>query len=209
LVVLWLRPRETVRAWPVLVPVVVAVHLAIPGTIGTLRAAFFPQGGLVAEQSAAGRIDDFAPSRAEFVRQPVLGQGYGTRQVTGEQRNARFLDNQWLGTLLETGLAGALSLLWLFTRAIRRASCAAKRDSTSRGWLLTAIAASLTAYAVGMFTFDAFSFIQVTFLLFILLGLGSILVSQESPSPAPAGCGRVAGAGAPYERRDSDSAAPA
>jgi O-antigen ligase len=209
LVFLWLRPRETLRWWPVLVPAVVVVHLAIPGTIGTLRSAFFPQGGLVAEQSAAGRIEDFAPSRAEFARQPFLGQGYGTRQVTGEQRNARFLDNQWLGTLLETGLAGALSLLWLFVRAIRRASRAAKQDATSRGWLLTAIAASVMAYAVGMFTFDAFSFIQVTFLLFILLGLGSILVSQESPSPAPAGCGHVADAGPPCERQDSDSAAPA
>ena len=96
-VFLWLRPRETMRLWPALLPALVLVHLVIPGTIGTLRASFFPQGGLVEEQSAAGRIEDFAPSKEEFRRQPLLGQGFGTRQVTGEHKNARFLDNQWLG----------------------------------------------------------------------------------------------------------------
>jgi hypothetical protein len=38
--------------------------------------------------------------------------------------------------------------------------------------MLAASAASVTAYGVGMFTYDSFSFIQVTFLFFIVLGLG-------------------------------------
>ncbi len=50
----------------------------------------------------------------------------------------------------------------------------AKRDSSDRGWLLTAFAASTTAFAVGMLTFDGFSFIQVTFLSFVLIGLGEV-----------------------------------
>ena len=193
-VFLWLRPRETMRLWPALLPALVLVHLVIPGTIGTLRASFFPQGGLVEEQSAAGRIEDLAPSKEEFRRQPLLGQGFGTRQVTGEHKNARFLDNQWLGTLLETGLVGAIALFWLFIRFIRRTSRAAKEDQTSRGWLLTAITASVTAYAVGMLTYDSFSFIQVTFLLFILLGFGSILTSPALRGVAAEGSEATAGA---------------
>lgn len=187
-VFLWLRPRETARISPILVPLVVAVQLSMPGTLGTLRAAFFPSGGLVEEQSAAGRIEDFAPSRKEIADRPLLGEGYGTRRPSGENANTRILDNEWLGTMLETGLVGTLSLLWLFIRFIRRSSRSAKEDDTDRGWLLVSITASVTAFAIGMFTYDAFSFIQVTFLLYILLGLGSVLVGLGS---------REVGAGAP------------
>jgi hypothetical protein len=50
------------------------------------------------------------------------------------------------------------------------------------------IAASVTAYAVGMTTFDAFAFVQVTFLLFILVGLASALLA-ERPTPLAARIG--------------------
>ena len=38
---------------------------------------------------------------------------------------------------------------------------------------MASLAASVMAYAVGMLTFDAFAFIQVTFLFFMLLALGA------------------------------------
>ena len=43
----------------------------------------------------------------------------------------------------------------------------------------------MAAYAVGMLTFDAFSFIQVTFLMFLLVGLGSVTMRTESEEAAP------------------------
>ena len=69
-------------------------------------------------------------------------------------------------------------------RAIRRFGREAKRDYSDRGWLLVSITAAVAAYAVGMFTYDAFSFIQVTFLLFILVALGTALLA-ERPTPRP------------------------
>jgi hypothetical protein len=36
------------------------------------------------------------------------------------------------------------------------------------------VASSVVGYAVSMFLYDALSFIQVTFLLFIMIGLGSV-----------------------------------
>ena len=36
-----------------------------------------------------------------------------------------------------------------------------------------------------MLTFDAFSFIQVTFLMFLLVGLGSVVMQTESDETAP------------------------
>ena len=85
------------------------------------------------------------------------------------------LDDEWLGILAETGIAGMLALLWLFGRFVRRAGSVAKRSDSPEAWLLTAIVASVAAFGVGMATFDAFSFIQATFIFFILLALGGVL----------------------------------
>ncbi len=190
LVFLWLRPRETRRMWPALLLVPIAIHFALPGTLGAIKQSFMPAGGLLAEQkqsantAGSGRLADLGPGLQLWQRQPLLGQGYGTQVVDISRAGveANILDNQWLGTLLGTGIIGLFGWLWFFVRAIRKFAAEAKRDQSERGWLLAAIAASVAAYAVGMLTFDSFAFIQVTFLMFILVGLGSALLA-ERPTP--------------------------
>jgi hypothetical protein len=190
LVFLWLRPRETRRLWPLLIPALLLVKLALPGTLGAIKQSFQPPGGLLAEQSSmpgesgSGRIADLGPALAEWKQQPLVGQGFGTRVVDPGAGSLRvhILDNQWLGTLLEVGVVGFFGWLWFFARVIRRLGAEAKEDDSDRGWLLASLAAGVAAYAVGMVTFDAFSFVQVTFLLFILVGLGSALLA-ERPTP--------------------------
>ena len=183
LVYLWLRPRETIRLWPLLLPALAAVHFALPGTLGSLKASFFPEGGLVAQQSnlagdcvSGGRIADIGPALDELAPQPLLGIGYGTRITTGPDSNACILDSQWLGTLLEVGVLGFLAWVWLFTLFVRRLGRGA-RDRGPRGDLCAALAASVAAYAVSMTTYDAFSFVQVTVVLFLLLGLSASVVA--------------------------------
>ena len=187
-----LRPREAVRYWPALVPLLVVVHFALPGTLGSIRAQFFPKGGLVAEQqvhpgseSSAGRVADLSPSLDEAARKPLFGQGIGTRITTGPLANARLLDDQWLGTLLDTGVLGLVGWLWLIARFLRKAGREAKHDDSERGWLLCALVASIAGFAVGMFFYDAFAFTQVTFVLFFLLALGAAVLAQTR-SVAPA-----------------------
>jgi polysaccharide biosynthesis protein PslJ len=200
-VFLWLKSVETKRMWPALLPLLLIVYFALPNTLGSLYAAFFPQGGLLAEQQAVveqnplgadGRIADIGPSLQEFIHQPLLGQGFGSRvtfrltaEEGGSQQFARILDNQWLGTLLEMGLAGAVALLWLLARMIRQLAARAKADTSAESWLAAALAASIYAFAVGMLTFDAFSFVQVTLLFFVLLGLGAAMLAGRRPEPAP------------------------
>lgn len=187
----WLRPRQVLRLWPMLLPALVAIHLVLPSTIGTLRASFFPEGGLIADQSQSvgsrgqGRWADLGPSLAEYSEKPILGQGFGTRVVDGETPNAQILDNQWLASLLQIGIVGAFALLWLFLRVIRLLAREARLAlDPSKGWLCVALTASIVAYAVGMLTFDAFSFIQVTFILFIFLGLAAGLTRKDARIPA-------------------------
>jgi O-antigen ligase len=197
-VFLWLRPRETRRFWPAIFPMLLAIHFVLPGTLGALKQSFLPAGGLVAQQqsqagkSGSGRIADLGPGLREWSRQPLVGEGFGTRVVDATTRGpqANVLDDQWLQTLLETGVVGFFGWLWLFCRAVRRFGSEAKRDDSERGWLLTALAAGVAAYAVGMMTYDAFAFIQVTFLLFIFVGLGSALLA-ERPTPLAARIGPI------------------
>lgn len=191
-VFVWLRPSEVRRLWPALVVGLVAVHFVLPGTLGALKQSFLPAGGLLAEQqqsantAGSGRLADLGPGLTRWQERPLLGQGYGTQIVDLRRAgiDANILDNQWLGTLLGTGAIGFFGWLWLLWRAVRRFGGEARRDQSERGWLLTALAAGVAAYGVGMTTFDAFAFIQVTFLLFIFLALGSALLAERPMPPA-------------------------
>ena len=183
LVFIWLRRQEMKTLLPFVLPLLIAVHIVTPGAIGGLRQAFFPSQGLVEDQTVyGGRLsaERVGPQIDIIKAQPFFGQGFGTRLVLGPKANARVLDNEWLGTASEIGLVGIFALAWLFIRFIKRLGREAKEDSSARGALLVALASAIAGFAVGMFTYDAFSFIQVTFVLFIMLGLGmSALQSEE------------------------------
>jgi hypothetical protein len=182
----WMKREETVRLLPMLLPLFVACQVLMPGTLGTFKAIIFPSGSsVIAEQEGGkgmgtGRVADLGPSLAEWSRQPFFGQGFGTRLTSqsDEVINARILDDQWLGTLLEVGAVGWFALMWLYIRATRACAREAKRDKSSRGWLLAALGAGIMAFNVGMFTYDAYSFIQVTFLSFILIGFAAVIIRQ-------------------------------
>jgi hypothetical protein len=181
-VFLLLRRSHTVRLWPVLIVFALATYVALPNALGSLKSAFFPQGGLLAEQEqvvpqdpqfANGRLADIGPALALVRAHPILGQGFGTRIVDGPNPNAALLDNQWLGTVLETGLVGLLALVSLFVISIRRLVRDAKRNQDAGGWLSVGLAAALTGYALSMLSYDTFSFVQIAFLLFIVLALSA------------------------------------
>lgn len=174
------RWNDVRRLWPLVFPLVALVHFALPGTIGTLHSAFFPSGGLVAEQethatslSTAGRVADIAPSLDQFEERPLAGGGLGARITTGPEANGRLLDNQWLGLIVDVGLLGTLAFAWLVLRSVRGQLHLARSDPGPTAYLPLACAAAVAGYGVGMFTYDAFSFTQTTFVFFVILGLGA------------------------------------
>jgi hypothetical protein len=196
-VFLILRSREVLRLWPLVIVFAVATHFVLPGALGTIKQSFFPAQGLegfiqehetplaaprefsFAWCQSAARLSDIGPALEEAKQKPLLGSGFATR-ITGDREisNACILDNQWLGTLLETGALGVLGWLLLFVMFAYTAGRAAKRDLSERGWLLTASTASVVSFAMGMLFFDALSFIQVTFILFFILALGAIALRE-------------------------------
>jgi hypothetical protein len=203
-VYLWLRPRQTLRFWPAIVPALLLVHFALPNTLGILKSSLFPSGGLktlAVEQgsqagSTSGRLAKVGPTLDEVSGDPLFGVGFGSQVLSSNTGNgnavppsfdalgrpiprARILDDQWLGTLLETGFVGVIAWILLFGRFIRRLARAAKDDTSVRGWLLVGLTGSVAAFTVSMLFYDAFAFIQVVFVLFILLGLSAVLLRQE------------------------------
>ena len=191
LVFFWLKRDATIRLLPYVPVALVVIQVAMPGTLGTFRAIFFPKEGLIAEEqqgegTGTGRVADIGPSLQEWGRQPFFGQGLGTRLTSqfDKLQNARILDDQWLSSLLEVGMLGVAALVWLIVRAIRRLKRFAKDDDSDYGWLLTAFASTIYAFAVGMLTYDAFSFIQVTFMLFLMLGLSAVALALRGRETA-------------------------
>jgi hypothetical protein len=123
--------------------------------------------------------------RNEFYPNPLLGEGFGTRlsgdNGPGVKSNAPILDDEWAGVLVQTGVVGAFALGWVMIRAVRMLRRIARKEPGPDGWLATALAAGIASFGIGMFTFDAFSFIQVVFLFFLFLGLAGVLQRDEPP----------------------------
>lgn len=196
-VFLWMRPRQTVRCWPALIPILLVVQVLMPGAISGTIDAFFPKGGLIAQQSGtfaakgqvqdASRLSRIGPQlRDVFAKHnEFFGKGYGTTVVGRTSANgpaptlisSQILDDQWLGNLLDTGLVGFAAWLWLFVRVVRKLRGRARAErETQAGLLPVALAASIMCYAVSMYFYDAFGFIQATVLLYLLLGCASVLL---------------------------------
>ena len=82
---IWLRAKEMRR----LVATVDSRHahdpLVAPGALGTVRASFFPSGGLISEQQDAqvgsGRLATLGPALDAEFNNPLVGEGFGTRVI--------------------------------------------------------------------------------------------------------------------------------
>jgi len=201
-VFLLLQRGPTMRLLP-LVPVAVAfVYLAAPNVVEPTVSAFFPSGGLLAEQSTnvneggsgtAGRLADLRPALADIEKRPFFGFGYGTRVIDTNQsagylpdgRYGGVLDDQWLGSLLDVGIVGVLALVWLFVSAYRRLSHVSRADGGAEGWLAAAFAGSTVSFAFGMFFFDTFAFTQVTIIFFFVLALAAVFLRTLDPDAKP------------------------
>lgn len=141
----------------------IGVYLTIPGLLGAIRGMF---AGIGSDNSIASRTGSYDLALSLVGRSPVLGRGLGTFIP-----DYRILDNQYLGTLIETGIVGLLVLLGLFAMAVR--SCVSARadtDDPGRRGLAVALIGSICAGASSFATFDAFSFPMLATVVFVLMG---------------------------------------
>ena len=157
----------------------------VPGLLGTLKSLL-----LIGEEdpSIAGRTEDYAEIPGLMAGFEAFGRGLGTFEPT----SYFYLDNQYLGSLLEGGVLGLTTLIIIFVvgfcvaRGVRHRS----DDQSMRG-LGQALAASIAALAISAAIFDELSFRQAAFTLFLLLGCAGALWSTVQDNPKRRWSGEV------------------
>ncbi|MCZ2813422.1 O-antigen ligase family protein [Modestobacter sp. VKM Ac-2979] len=150
-----------------------SAYVFAPAVVGTLIDTVT---GSTEDGSVQARLNDYPVAVARVALSPWLGGA-----PVNENLRLNVLDNQWLLTLVTSGILGVVSLVILWgggaTWAARTA-LSAQSGSMNRSFN-GALAATLVAAAVSAGTFDYLAFQQVTFLTFLLLGLVGSYRRQE------------------------------
>jgi O-antigen ligase len=158
--------RERHRAYVLLLIAMILSWLADPQIVGSF-------GGLLGnvasgtDSSITSRTAAYSAAGPFIAGHPWLGRGFQTFYP----QTYFYIDNQYLTSLIETGVVGLLSVValfatgWFAIRSARRVSV----DPRTRD-LLLCLAASIVAAAVAFATFDVLSFVIAPGLTFLLLG---------------------------------------
>lgn len=143
---------------------IVMTWLAVPGLVGTIRGLFQSIGS---DSSTSSRTNALSAAPAFIAQHPWLGRGPSTFLPA----KYFFVDDQYITSLIETGIIGLLALAalfivgWLVARNTRRLST----DPQVRH-LAQCFAACAVVAAVSFSTYDALSFPMATSLTFLILG---------------------------------------
>lgn len=156
---------------------------AVPGLLGTIRYLFSAG---EQDSSISARTNDYALIPELMDGRWWFGRGLGTFVPT----QYFYLDNQYLGSLLEGGIAALLvfTALWVTGACVARGARHRSGDPRERG-LAQALAGSIVALGFAAVAFDELSFRQTSFTLFLLVGVAGALwsVNRDLPRRFPSG----------------------
>jgi O-antigen ligase len=181
LVLVLYRPRAMLRLLPLGLVVLVAVQFTAPGAVTRVKAQFFGDNLTSEKGTAKGRTRDYQPVAPDILQNPVLGRGYGS--YTPNQY--RFLDNEYLQRLVETGVVGAVVYLLVVLAVAFTAHLTTRARDPVRSMTAIAIVAAAAVYAVTSATYDQLSFPQAPYLLLFFGALALVLRDGAEAAPAP------------------------
>lgn len=170
------RPRAAVRTLPLAVVLIGFIHFASPGALGTvstLKETF-------TSNSSVGRSDDYTAISPEFLARPLLGWGYGTRDIS-QVDSVRILDNEYLNELLTVGLIGTAAFIAMIIAAMVVADRAIRGANPTRAGPALAASAACMVFLVASFLFDSMSFAQAPYMFFFVAAIAVAAASQEIP----------------------------
>ncbi|SDN56597.1 O-antigen ligase family protein [Allokutzneria albata] len=178
---LFLLPRLGILRW--------ALGAVVAGVFATLAMTAEPKLFAVISQTVVGSSNDYSVwsrladydyviSRLE--QRPWSGQGLGTYTAPPQP----FLDNQYLLTLVESGIPGLLVLVALLLVPVFSARAAWIRlgrlgNSSELRDAAWAVGSALAVAAMCFATFDALAFPQFQGMTFLLIGVGGAIASWE------------------------------
>lgn len=181
LLVLFLyRPRQMLRLVPLGLVVVMATQVLAPSAPSRVKAQFVD---LFSDNSVQGRTSDYEPVTPDVRNRLLLGRGYGSYDPV----HHRFLDNEWLGRVIETGAIGAVSYLLLILAVILVAHRAGRVKDPVRRAVSVSVVAGAAVYAVTNTVFDALAFPQAPYMFFFIAAMATVALDRrgaEEPQPA-------------------------
>ncbi len=174
----WLAWKHRLAILGSLLAVFLVVAAVVPNTVSVMAEIITDPS---ADQgSIASRQSDYEAVEEYFAERPLTGRGYGSFAPT----EYFWLDNQYLRTLVESGVLGLTALLSMYLGALAFASSSAGRfhDSRSRS-LSRSLFASLAVCVVAAGTFDGLSFPSFAVISFLLVGcIGAVdRLAREEP----------------------------
>lgn len=174
------------------VVLLIATPIVAPGFASQLRQQF-SSSNTSAQLSIQGRTSDFSEVAPDVRAKPWFGRGFGSYDA----KRYRFLDDQYLTSVIETGFVGTavyLALLLgaaglalrtgLSSRGRRPAQAASAGAARSVSWVGLAAFGSILAFIVANALFDALAFPQAPYAFFLVLALVAV-ASQGHPAQAP------------------------
>jgi GT2 family glycosyltransferase len=177
------RPRVALRMLPLALLMVVFIHAAAPGALGTISEL----SGTFTSDSSAGRSDDYSASFPDIFAHPLLGSGYGTRDIE-DINNVRILDNEYLGQLLTVGLIGMSAFIVLIISAMVVPHRTIRTGDPARAGPALAASAASVVFLVAAFLFDIMSFSQAPYVFFFVGGMATVAASRELPAACRRPC---------------------
>lgn len=178
---LLLRPRQMLRLLPLGIVLVIAIQFMNPGSISSIKSQFVGGQGFFKNDSVTGRTDDYGPARPDVLNNLALGRGHGTFDPS----HYRFLDNEYLGRIIETGVVGLVAFLLLILTVIRVAYRASRCKDPDRARMGVAVVASVSVYLVTNFVYDSMAFPEAPYLFFFLAGLAVVAAPPAKPFRPP------------------------
>ena len=160
----------------------VALFATVHGLSGTIFGLF---SNISSDNSTASRTGALSAAGPYVTQHPWFGHGFGTFLP----QTYFFTDDQYVNTIIETGVIGLLALLglfatgWLTARSARRTSVVPEHRD-----LAQSLAASVAVAAVAFATFDALSFPIAAGLTFLVIGCAGALrrlVRERDPAVDP------------------------
>jgi O-antigen ligase len=183
--------KTRLRLLPVLGAFLAVVFVAVPGLLGTLVSVFAAG---ESDTSVSTRTDDYAAVSPYLRRSPWVGRG-----PASFVKRLRLLDNQYLKTLIETGLVGFAALLMLFGLIVWLGRSGRRRATTESDRNLGQMFAGAgMGIIVSAAAFDYLSFPMVTAGTALTTGLAGAywrfskhavpapVVAEETREPLPA-----------------------
>ena len=153
-----------------------AMFVLLPGFLGSLLGLFTSVGN---DSSARSRTDSYAIAWHFISESPLIGRGFATFMS-----DYRILDNQYLVTMIETGIVGVVAVIVLLGLAVVTAfrikdavPCGATghENLDRQPSLGPALGSGIAVGAMSLALFDTFSFPMATGMIFLLTGCTAAL----------------------------------